>query len=77
MYLNPTTGNMTMLYHLNSQKGILQLFDATGRLLDSYELDGYKNKLEFDIADLCCGIFEYRLLDDQTLTGFGKIVILR
>jgi hypothetical protein len=68
---------VAVVYHLQSDKGILQLFDIAGRLLNSYLLDGNKNRLEFNSADLCCGVFEYRIIENTGLTGRGKLVIVR
>jgi hypothetical protein len=77
VYPNPTTGDVTLTYDLgNSNEGVLQLYDVVGRLVGSYGLDGSKNTYQFNVSFLCCGVFEYKVMDDQTVKGQGKIIIL-
>jgi hypothetical protein len=77
MYPNPTTGNVTMLYHLSEVEGTLQIFDVAGRSVASYNLNGKRNEFEFNIASLCCGVFECRVFDGDKLQGRAKLVIIR
>ena len=74
---NPTTGIVSVLYHLNSDKGTLQLFDLLGKQVGEFQLDGKNEKFDFDIGNLCCGVFEYRLLENNISAGYGKLVIIR
>ena len=78
IYPNPTTGKIVVDYHINTTTGLLQLFDVLSKPIVEFRLDGSKSHMEFDIADLCCGIFEYRAIDtSNNIAGRGKLVIVR
>jgi hypothetical protein len=56
---------------------VIQLFDIIGKMVSSYQIIGDRNRFEFDIGNLCCGIFEYRIFEGDVILGQGKLVIIK
>jgi len=77
LYPKPTTGEVTVLYQLNKTEGLLELFDVVGKKVGSFVLPAYKTKFEFNIGDLCCGMFEFRISDSNGTSKHGKLVVIR
>lgn len=77
LYPNPTTGSVTVIYTLPTSTGELQLFDLLGRMVNSYQLDGHKNQFNFDATYLCCGMFQYRIVDYENVIAQGKLIIIK
>ena len=77
VYPNPSNGMITVVYHINSSKGKLELFDMLGKVRGEYQLDGVKTKSEFNLGDLSCGVYVYRIIDNDVLKSEGKLILLR
>jgi hypothetical protein len=77
MYPNPTNGKVTLIYSLNNPKGKLELFNSLGTLIRVQELNNKKTKLIFDVSGVANSVLYYRVMDDETIIGQGKLVIIK
>jgi hypothetical protein len=68
---------VTLEYQLSNSTGLLEVFNVMGEMVYSNQLDGDKNKFEFDIADLSSGMFEYRVIDGNNVIARDRLVLIK
>jgi len=78
LYPNPNNGNMILEYDLGVEpKGKINIFDMTGKLIDTYELQNSSGKLEINEEHLNSGIYYYSIFINEKNTKTDKIVIIK
>ncbi len=65
---------VTLQYDVPLKEVKLHLYDATGKLLSSYEAEGASNEYICSAPDLAPGIYHLHLLHQGKLIGFEKLV---
>lgn len=68
IYPNPTSGEFTLFYNSKSDSR-LQILDATGRILFSFELSAKGNTFRGNISMLENGVYRAMIIEDS-----GKII---
>lgn len=71
-YPNPTNGNINVDY-VGSSKGSLQIYDFTGRLILSKQIEHSAGSTEVDLSDLVSGSYLLRFVSDGLIER--KIII--
>lgn len=78
LYPNPNNGFMTMYYDLGNDKDAdMNLYDVTGKLINSYKLENSVGTIEINEADLHNGIYFYRILVNGNIINTNKVVIIK
>ncbi|MBK7183362.1 MAG: T9SS type A sorting domain-containing protein, partial [Bacteroidetes bacterium] len=79
LYPNPNNGNMMLDYSLNeTEVGKLNIYDVSGRLIDSYNLLSGENKqLNINKTDLENGIYFYEVIINDKLQASDKLIIIK
>jgi len=62
---------------LDSQTGMLMMYDLTGKLLSSYKLNAGYNKLDIDLSSLPNGVYLYRIMINGEQADYKKLVITK
>ena len=79
LYPNPNNGNMVLEHSLNeTEVGKLNIYDVSGRLIDSYNLLSGENKqLNINKTDLENGIYFYEVIINDKLQASDKLIIIK
>ena len=78
LFPNPNNGSMTMVYDLGEESnGNMNLYDVTGKLINSYDLQTKNGVLEINEDQLHNGIYFYRILVNGIIVNSNKIVIIK
>ena len=73
-YPNPAAKSAVMDYDLKNGRAIVQVFDLTGRLLKSIDLQG-KGVYELDLADWASGVYFYQVEMEGQAVLREKLVV--
>ena len=77
IYPNPSNGNMTLECNLEvNEKGILAIYDITGKLLFIYNLE-YGAKSQLIDAELEAGIYLYDVIINDRKVHSDKLVVIK
>ena len=77
VFPNPTSGKVTMIYKLNSEKGKLILLSMLGEIKAIHTIIKSENGFEFQTSDLPNGLIEWRVYDGDTFAGRGSLIIMK
>lgn len=78
LFPNPNNGAMQLDYNLgNDSKAIMRLYDITGKLIRSYNLENTKGTLQINEQNLHNGIYFYRILVGDKIIKTDKIVVIK
>lgn len=78
IYPNPNNGNIVFEYDLRStEKGLLGIYDLTGKLILTYNLAVGENKLQITNSGLENGIYQCNLMVDGKIMQNAKLVIIK
>jgi Secretion system C-terminal sorting domain len=78
VYPNPSNGLMQVDYKIaENAKAELIIYDLTGRMLSSYQMDGGTNSLQIDEDKLDNGIYFYQVIINNEIIESNKIVIVK
>ncbi len=78
LYPNPNKGMMTLDYDLgNVSEAILNLYDVTGKLMNTYKLPSNKGTLQMNEQILQNGIYFYHIIVEGKSIKTNKIVIIK
>jgi hypothetical protein len=78
LYPNPNNGEMTLEYSLNeSETGILNLYDVTGKSLEQISLNSKFHKLILNETSLQAGVYYYSILVNNKPVQTEKLIIIK
>ena len=78
LYPNPNNGNMTLSYSINpGDVAIFELYDFTGRKINSYNLSSGTNTMTISERTLSNGIYFYRIIVNSVVIKADKLVIIK
>ena len=78
LYPNPNNGNMTLSYSINAgDVASFELYDFTGRKLNSYNLSSGSNTLTISENKLSNGIYFYNIIINNVIAITDKLVIIK
>ncbi len=77
LFPNPNNGNMTIEFHLNAAKGVLQIYDVAGRIVDSYNLPREQNQFIINNSTIENGLYFYSFIDGNTPAFKGKFILIK
>ena len=78
LYPNPNNGNMSMTYDLGKDiEGSMNLYDVTGKLINTYNLLNTSGSVEIIEGQLHNGIYFYCILVNGIKVYTNKIVIIK
>ena len=78
IYPNPTKDEAYLDFQIkDGQKGELQFFSVTGKLLSEYQLNSESSKIIINTATFRSGIYFYKIIVDQTVVANEKLVIIK
>jgi len=78
IYPNPNNGSMQFDYSLDAgQKGSLQIFDLTGKMISQYELSESSKSLLISEESLSTGVYLYRYFINGEMKSSDKLVIIK
>ena len=81
IFPNPNAGEFTFCYHLNSATAILQIKDATGRLVYSENLAGSLGNASINSKNFYTpsvgGIYFWELMTNEGVQSRGKVSIVK
>jgi hypothetical protein len=78
IYPNPTNGNISIDYTLNTtDKGELLIYDIAGKLINNYPLNASTNKMVVNIETLSNGIYLYKVVVNNRAVQSDKLVIIK
>ncbi len=78
MHPNPNNGSMILDYDLgNYSNAKVNLFDITGKIINSYKLSDTKGILQMNEQDLNNGVYFYSILVGEKTIKTDKIVIIK
>jgi hypothetical protein len=78
LFPNPNNGNMTMIYDLGKDSNAgMNLYDVTGKLINTYDLQNGSGAIEINEAQLHNGIYFYHILVNGNIVNTNKIVIIK
>jgi len=75
VYPNPANDVLQVKYS-NLQNGHFVLTDITGRTIYSIQLQGTIGIQQIDVHSIAAGMYLYRVTDNQSIKGQGKITKL-
>ena len=74
VYPNPATSEITIEWNtIHNDDLYFQLYDLEGRMLNEVSMKG-KTKITVSRNGLQNGIYIYRIINNQTVTGAGKLI---
>lgn len=76
LFPNPNNGSMTLEYKMGKVAN-LEIVDLNGNLVERYNLPTTGNQLEVKNEKLQNGVYLYRIISNNTVVKFGKIVIMK
>lgn len=78
VYPNPNDGNFNFECKLKlNEKGELQIFDITGRMIQSYKLTSNNNSINLNSGTLNAGTYLYKYLVNGSVCNVDKLVIIK
>lgn len=78
LFPNPNNGSMTMIYDLGKDTNAsMNLYDVTGKLINTYDLQNTNGAIEINEDQLHNGIYFYSILVKEKVIKNNKIVIIR
>ncbi len=78
VFPNPNKGSMTLMYNLGKDtQGTMNLYDVTGKLINTYDLQGTVGTIEINEPSLGNGIYFYRILVKGIVINTNKVVIIK
>ncbi len=78
LFPNPNNGNMTLTYVLGKdEEASMNLYDVTGKLINTYNLLNTTGSIEINEAQLYNGIYFYCILVNGNKINTNKIVIIK
>ena len=78
VYPNPNSGNFNIEYKLMpNEKGVVNILDVTGKLVESHILENSKNNLQINANDLYSGVYLYQIIVNGNLVNADKLVIIK
>jgi hypothetical protein len=78
LFPNPNNGSMTMAYDLGKDTNAnMYLYDITGKLVNTYELQNTIGSVEINEAQLYNGIYFYHILVGEKTIKTDKVVIIK
>lgn len=78
IYPNPTKDEAYLDYQIkDGQKGELQFYSVTGKLLSEYKLNSGSSKIIINTTGFSSGIYFYKIIVDQTVIANEKLVIIK
>lgn len=78
LFPNPNNGNMTLTYDFGKDtEGSMNLFDVTGKLINTYNLSNTTGSIEINESQLHNGIYFYCILVNGIKINTNKIVIIK
>lgn len=78
LYPNPNNGKMLLDYTLNAnEKGEIQIYDISGKLVSRYELENTKNQLTIDSEKLTNGVYVYHIIVNKNIVKSDKLIIIK
>ncbi|MBC7694886.1 MAG: T9SS type A sorting domain-containing protein [Burkholderiales bacterium] len=78
LFPNPNNGNMTMIYDLGKDtKANMNLYDVTGKLINTYDLQNTNGAIEINEAQLHNGIYFYCILVNGIMINTNKLIIIK
>ncbi len=76
LYPNPNNGDMTLEYNIAGSKAQFVLYDITGKLVNSYDLNVKGNLFQVAQSNLRNGVYYYEIQVDGQVVKYDKIVII-
>lgn len=78
LYPNPNAGNMVLDYNINSVDiSKISIYDVTGKIVDTYELNVANNKLLISNNRLNGGIYFYDITVNNKIVKRDKLIIIK
>ncbi|MBL0329049.1 MAG: T9SS type A sorting domain-containing protein [Bacteroidetes bacterium] len=78
LFPNPNNGNMSFEYQLKANDNAeMQIYDITGKLIKSYQLNSIATQTNIDTELLNCGIYFYTIILNNQLVQSDKLVIIK
>ncbi len=75
---NPSNGNMVLQYSLNpSDKAEINIYDISGKLINSYLLNASESKISINEEHLNNGIYFYKIIINNKIIQSDKLVIIK
>jgi hypothetical protein len=75
---NPNNGSMVLNYSiLSNDKAEMKIYDITGKLIGSYQINNASNQMEIRDDQLNNGIYFYRISINNQVVQADKIVIIK
>jgi hypothetical protein len=73
---NPNNGNMFVNYNITTT-AVMEIVDLNGNLVGTYNLSVTSTQIEMKNDKLQSGIYLYRIISNNTVVKFGKVVIMK
>lgn len=78
IFPNPNNGSMTIEYHIGeSEIGTVEVYDLTGRILQSHKIYPQENRLTINANELSPGQYYYAMRVNGTLVKTEKLTIIK
>ncbi len=78
LFPNPNNGNMTLEYHIdNTKNGTMNIYDLTGKLISSQNLNSSNTSTIIDATNLDAGAYYYEIKLDGTKIKSDKLIIIK
>lgn len=75
---NPNEGNMVLSYHLNqNEKAEIKIYDITGKLMGTYNVDASAGKMEINNDQLSNGTYFCQIALNGQIVQFEKLIIIK
>jgi len=75
---NPNNGNMLLQYSLNpTDKAEINIYDISGKLINSYLLNSSANKISINEEQLENGVYFYQIIVNNTIVQSDKLIIIK
>jgi hypothetical protein len=74
MYPNPAN-DFVMFSYNNVDKGVVQVFDAVGRVVSTTTLNQQQGNVQLETGSFASGLYSVRVLDNNVSVWNGKLVV--
>jgi hypothetical protein len=75
---NPVNGNCTFDYYLPEDvTGLIEIFDLLGNRVDVIDVKANSNKTNYSPVGLVSGLYQFRLIANNSVIGNGKLAIVK
>jgi hypothetical protein len=68
---------VTITYQLTSNTGIFHLYDITGQLIKSFDINSQSGQTTMSVEDLSAGIYIYKLISAGDSDKLGKLAVIK